>query len=188
MLGRDGDVLSRNSYIYVQNNPLKYVDPTGEIEEGLWLAGFNEWWDNLVVGVGDIVNNLADNYPIIGTALDHPFITGPVMGIVGGVAIYLGATVWEAVATVGPVAVKVQYYILNYKWKDWPNYMIKKGWTFEEIQQTLSKGEWAARSAYNGLNPGNSMNIVTNLSTGKSLIIDIVTNEIIQLGKVGYKF
>ena len=30
ILGRDGDVLSRNGYIYVKNNPLKYVDPSGE--------------------------------------------------------------------------------------------------------------------------------------------------------------
>jgi len=96
MLGRDGDVLSKNSYIYVKNNPLKYTDPTGEIEEGLSLASISEWWDDLVVGVGNIVNDLVDSYPIIGTALDHPFITGPVMGVVGGVAIYTGAVVWEA--------------------------------------------------------------------------------------------
>lgn len=30
MSGRDGDVISRNSYVYVKNNPLKYVDPSGE--------------------------------------------------------------------------------------------------------------------------------------------------------------
>ncbi|MFH0857460.1 MAG: CARDB domain-containing protein [Candidatus Magasanikbacteria bacterium] len=32
-LGQDGQTLSKNRYIYVQNNPLKFVDPTGEIED-----------------------------------------------------------------------------------------------------------------------------------------------------------
>jgi len=42
--GRDGDVLSRNGYIYVKNNPLKYVDPSGEIERDASGSGF---WDNI---------------------------------------------------------------------------------------------------------------------------------------------
>jgi len=62
MLGREGDVLSKNSYIYVQNNPLKYVDPTGEQEEeagyyemyypnsGLLLAGFIDNLEKVFTG------------------------------------------------------------------------------------------------------------------------------------------
>ncbi|MFZ2190466.1 MAG: CARDB domain-containing protein [Candidatus Magasanikiibacteriota bacterium] len=33
VLGRVGDALSRNGYIYVKNNPLKYTDPSGEEEK-----------------------------------------------------------------------------------------------------------------------------------------------------------
>ncbi|MBT4071816.1 MAG: hypothetical protein HOE80_03785 [Candidatus Magasanikbacteria bacterium] len=44
-MGRDGDVLSRNRYVYVKNNPLKYVDPTGMIGEDFNLANYSYGFD-----------------------------------------------------------------------------------------------------------------------------------------------
>ncbi len=79
-----------------------------------------------------------------------------------------------------------KYFQLNKKWKNWGDYMMKRGWKFDDIQKTLAKGKWEPHAGQNYLNPGNSMSIVTNQSTGKSLIIDNVTKEVIQLGDKGF--
>ena len=79
-------------------------------------------------------------------------------------------------------------FVLKSNWKNWGNYMSKRGWAFDDIQQTLLKGKWTPHSGTNYLNPGNPMSIVTNPSTGKSLIIDNVTKEVIQLGGKGFKY
>ncbi|MFH1947121.1 MAG: RHS repeat-associated core domain-containing protein [Candidatus Magasanikbacteria bacterium] len=60
MLGRDGDVLSRNSYIYVKNNPLRYVDPTGEIEEECSLCTKDLYWEQGDKNFSDYAGNVAD--------------------------------------------------------------------------------------------------------------------------------
>jgi RHS repeat-associated protein len=41
VLGHVGDSLSRNLYIYVKNNPLKYTDPTGNESESLYQSFVN---------------------------------------------------------------------------------------------------------------------------------------------------
>jgi hypothetical protein len=79
-------------------------------------------------------------------------------------------------------------FVLKSGWKNWGNYMSKRGWSFDDIQQTLLKGKWTPHSGTNYINPGNSMSIVTNHSTGKSLVIDNITKEIIQLGGSGFKY
>ena len=78
--------------------------------------------------------------------------------------------------------------VLRPGWKNWGKYMGNKGWTPDEIQQTLIKGKWKPHLGTNHMNPGNPMRLVTNPYTGKSLIIDNVTREIIQLGRKGYRY
>ena len=63
-MGRDGDVLSKNRYIYVKNNPLKYVDPSGEEEEELWKENFGDFLRSLF---GIETANAASFGPIRGT-------------------------------------------------------------------------------------------------------------------------
>ena len=80
-------------------------------------------------------------------------------------------------------------FVLKPGWKNWGKYVSQRGWKFDDIQQTLLKGKWQPWTKNkNWMNPGNSMSIITNPQTGKSLIIDNVTKEVIQLGKSGHKF
>ncbi len=63
--GRLGDTLSINRYIYVKNNPLKFVDPTGNDEElivsTILVAGIGDWaseqWQWTKKTVSDTANS-----------------------------------------------------------------------------------------------------------------------------------
>lgn len=66
--GRNGNSLSRNGYIYVKNNPLKYVDPSGEEEE----KKDESWWTktkNYISKSGKqlLYGNYADDVTLLGT-------------------------------------------------------------------------------------------------------------------------
>lgn len=76
MLGRKGDVLSKNSYIYVKNNPLKYVDPTGEIEEGLWNSFVQNDYVQGMAGYGvGLGEGLWSTVKSVGNMFAHPIDT-----------------------------------------------------------------------------------------------------------------
>ncbi|MCP3659383.1 MAG: hypothetical protein GY830_03335 [Bacteroidetes bacterium] len=77
---------------------------------------------------------------------------------------------------------------LNPEWKNWKNYLKKRNWNFDDIQKTLLEGKWQPHYGKNWLNKGNSMSLVTNPTSGKSIIIDNITKDIIQLGDAYYNF
>lgn len=79
-------------------------------------------------------------------------------------------------------------FILNSRWKNWQNYMSKRGWTIETIERAINFGESLPHSGANFLNPGNPMKRIIDPISGKSLILDEVTNEVIQLDGKGFQF
>jgi RHS repeat-associated protein len=66
-----------NNYSYVKNNPLIAIDPNGEWVE--YIIG-----EKNTVALGNWANNLYDNNSVARYAMDHPYQTGAVMGVVGG--------------------------------------------------------------------------------------------------------
>ena len=67
----------------------------------------------------------------------------------------------------------------------WLNQMNDRGWTPEQIEEAVVGGE--SFPADNRINPGNGAIRYVHPSTGRSIIIDAKTNEIIQLGGDRFK-
>ena len=66
----------------------------------------------------------------------------------------------------------------------WANQMMKRGWTQQQIQQALKSNQFY--SAVNKVNPGNPALRFVHPTTGQSVVIDTVTQEIIQIGGKGF--
>lgn len=66
----------------------------------------------------------------------------------------------------------------------WQNQMNNRGWTVDQINEAIEKGEQF--SAPNDVNPGNAATRYVNPTTGRYVVMDNVTNEILQLGGDGF--
>ncbi len=71
------DPQNLNSYSYVKNNPLIAIDSNGE-----WVEYIIS--ERNTIKLGNWANNLYDNNSVARYAMDHPYQTGAVMGVVGG--------------------------------------------------------------------------------------------------------
>ncbi|KAB2927752.1 MAG: DUF4157 domain-containing protein [Leptonema illini] len=66
----------------------------------------------------------------------------------------------------------------------WKNKMSKRGWTIDQIAEALESKE--SYPAVNNLRPGNSATRYVHPETGRSIVIDEITREILQVGGDGY--
>ncbi|MGQ0614114.1 MAG: colicin E5-related ribonuclease [Planctomycetaceae bacterium] len=64
--------------------------------------------------------------------------------------------------------------------------MKERGWTSQQIDEAVSRGK--ALTAENNLNPGNSATRYVHPDTGRSVVIDDVTKEVLHVGGDGFRY
>jgi hypothetical protein len=68
----------------------------------------------------------------------------------------------------------------------WQNQMSKRGWTEQQINEAIDKGQQFP--APNNINPANGATRYVNPTTGRSVVVDNVTRELIHVGGDGFNY
>jgi RHS repeat-associated protein len=90
--------IALNAYAYANGNPVIYVDPNGE---GANLFFFLP--EDTQVAIGNWAENLYNNSSVARYAMDHPYQTGAVAGLVGGGIVVGGAALAGVPLTCGAI-------------------------------------------------------------------------------------
>jgi hypothetical protein len=64
--------------------------------------------------------------------------------------------------------------------------MAQRGWTPQQIDEAIAGGQ--KFSAPNNINPGNSATRYVHPQTGRSVVVDDVTHEVLHVGGNGFKY
>jgi len=68
----------------------------------------------------------------------------------------------------------------------WASQMARRGWTPEQISEAIRNGQQF--KAVNNVNPGNAATRFVHPATGRSVVQDTVTKEIIHVGGTGFRY
>lgn len=68
----------------------------------------------------------------------------------------------------------------------WARQLERRGWTQGQITDALARGK--SFSAPNRLNPANGATRYVHPETGRSVVVDNVTREVIHVGGDGFKY
>ena len=68
----------------------------------------------------------------------------------------------------------------------WARQMDRRGWTESQVSEALDRGQ--SHTATNNINPANGATRYVHPDTGRSVVIDNTTREIIHVGGDGYRY
>ena len=68
----------------------------------------------------------------------------------------------------------------------WQNEMVKRGWTPQQIDEAIAGGQ--KFTAPNKVNPVNTATRYVHPQTGRSVVVDDVTNEVLHVGGDGFQY
>jgi hypothetical protein len=74
----------------------------------------------------------------------------------------------------------------NHSAQEWADKMTARGWTPMQIDEAIASGQ--SFLAVNKVNQGNSATRYVHPGTGRSVVVDDVTNEVIHVGGDGFLY
>lgn len=74
----------------------------------------------------------------------------------------------------------------NHTAQQWQDRMTQRGWTPDQITEAIQNGQRYA--ATNNVNPGNAATRYVHPTTGRSVVVDNVTREVIHVGADGFLY
>ena len=74
----------------------------------------------------------------------------------------------------------------NHSAQQWQEKMAKRGWTPKQISEAIQNG--LQFPAVNHVNPGNAATRYVHPTTGRSVVLDEVTGEVIHVGGDGFVY
>lgn len=74
----------------------------------------------------------------------------------------------------------------NHSAAQWQNKMHRRGWTADQIDEAIQQGHRIA--AVNNVNPSNGATRFIHPTTGRSVVLDNVTVEVIHVGGDGFVY
>jgi RHS repeat-associated protein len=171
---------SGQPYAYANNSPLNFTDPSGQIA---WLAVVPLVWGAIELG-GAVIDGVST-----AKTLTDPCASGWDKAVSGGLFAFGAAAPGFGYSTGGraaaeggsklvqgaryPLAPKIQRQLGN------------RGWTTEAIDEAVQSGQHVR--AVNKAT-GNPATRHVHPTTGKSVVIDDVTGQVIHVGGPGFKY
>ncbi len=193
-----------NAFSFALNNPIRFSDPTGEESTGEFIerkgveaasrgdgvatfgwAFASASWD--VFGF-ESLSRVADRGSDASSG-DYAWAAfevgtlGKGGGAVAGARKFFGRYLGKEVAKLTKQAWKLGGFKSAAKWE---SQMAKRGWTLQQIDEAVASGE--RFSAENLVNKGNTATRYVHPETGRSVVLDDVTNEVIHVGGDGFKY
>lgn len=181
MTGQDlEDILKNpqalNSYSYTVNNPVRYVDPTGK-----WWKEFFTGKQSLSSLYGEIGEASMYVNPVMSKAIDHPYLTGAIAGIGGGLlaeGILAGAGFIKALGIIGTASQVAQN-------KD---QVIKVGTAFGKLGTVIENASGQITGfarIVNGEVSYHGLDRIISRGVTPELLKNTVTNPLVRLQQAG---
>ncbi|MBU1036595.1 RHS repeat-associated core domain-containing protein [Patescibacteria group bacterium] len=165
------DPQNLNPYSYTRNNPLRYTDPTGE-----WFKEFftgRQSWSGFEMELGEAAMYTG---PLFQKAMDHPYITGGIIGVGSGLTAMSTATLLsEGGIILGGASVQHQNIDKG----------IGIGTDFGKLGKVIENASGKITGFLREGNNLHGLNQIINRKVKPEILLDTVKNPMVRLQQPG---